>query len=281
MRQKFFLLIILFLFIVLPARAGGSENDTKVEVSSTASIIDDNPNYQKPFEQQRDSKTAITPKNSLFWGIFDDFPRNLFWAIISGFIGLLLVIVTDWLKKPILYCEKRDETNSPPNHPLGNFKIIHIRVRNKDRKYKNLPMAINTAFSTQAKCALVDKSRKEEFAGKWDNTPQPFISGIVQPDMTFVPPKIDIYPSNGIDDEYQDLAIGIKYDGEDEFHLFNMESYLYLNAQLKNPKWKFGIGQYKGAIVLSSLGQKYHAEFTLYNNSSKLDDFYLKINKAK
>ena len=140
-------------------------------------------------------------------GVFDDFGRNLFWATIGGFIGLLLVAVTDWLKRPVLLFEKGTEALATLNHPLGNFKIIHIKVRSKNRKYKYLPIATNTAFSTQANISLNDK----KFAGKWGNTPQPILLGQVQPDMIFVPPKIDIYPSNGTDDEFQEVAIGIKY----------------------------------------------------------------------
>lgn len=223
-------------------------------------------------------------------GVFGDLGHDIVWTLIAGilggFIGLELVGFTDWLKQPVLYCEKGGETPRNKKHPTGDFKIIHIKVRNKDRRYKNLWLLwikIGTASSTLAQITLKNKQKEESYAGKWTNNPQPILLGQVQPDMVYVPPRIDIYPSNGKDDESQEVAIGIKFEGEKEFYAFNMESYLYQSPDypaLRNPNLKFDIGEYEGILTLSSLGQKYRTTFKVHNPSKKLGDFHLEVIKA-
>lgn len=211
----------------------------------------------------------LAPKHDIFWTLVS--------SILGGIIGLGLVSLTDWLKTPILFIQKGSEAPAPPNHPLGNWKIIHIRVRNRKRKYKYLPIRTSTAFSTAAQIVITDNSNKKSFSGKWGSTLQPILSGQVQPDLTYLPPKADIHPSSGIDEEYEEVAVGMKYDGEDEFYGFNLQSYLYQNNKLKNPDLQFGKGEYVGKIVLSSQGIRYPLRFKVYNKSSSLNDFYLEV----
>lgn len=282
-----FLVTLFYLIFPLPVYAGGSTKTFSQTVTIDPTVFQPKGQLPSPTSNQdqqlfsliRSVQASVNNQSGIFGNLWHD----IFWTflsiiiggIVGGIVGLALVIITDILKTPILYCQKGSEADSPKNHPLGKWRIIHIRVRNKERKYKRIPINILTAFSTQAQIIIFNKPKNIEFSGKWGNTPQPIISGKVQPDMTFIPPKIDVYPSNGNDDEYQDVAVGIKYDGEDKFYGFCMQSYLHNN--LKHLSLSLDKGIYKGKITLASQGKKYHFSFTVYNESSKMDDFHLDV----
>jgi hypothetical protein len=180
-------------------------------------------------------------------------------------------MIVDALKTPMLYIQQGDVSASPPGHHLGTFRIIHVKVRNKKNRLRWLPIKVLTAFSTQAKITMHGKT----YVAKWASAPEPMTNNIPQINQALLPSKADIYPSNGYDDEFDQFAVGIKYDKEDEFYAFDNGSYLH-NLH-KNPALSFGLGTFEASVILSTLGDKTSYKVRVFNPTNTLDDFSLEI----
>lgn len=191
-------------------------------------------------------------------------------AVLGGIVGFLLVMLVDYLKKPIILFEKGSEHLNNQK----NWKFIHIRVGNFKRRFKYIPINTQPAFSTRAIISITDGKTSKMFVGRWTSKAQPIgdVGNIIN--IALVHPREDIHPSDR-KDEAVEIAVGLKYENENEFYGFNNESYLHTN--FKRQDLKFGIGQFNGEITLSTLGYKYSKKFQIHNSSKKREDFYLKV----
>lgn len=190
----------------------------------------------------------------------------------GGILAFLLVILVDYLKKPIILFEKGSEAIGGKKH----WKFIHIRVGNYKRRFKYIPINTQVAFSTRAVISITNGEDTKMFIGRWTSKAQPIgdVSNIIN--TALVHPREDIHPSDK-KDEAVEIAIGLKYENENEFYGFNNESYLHIDTGFKRQDLKFGTGQFNGEITLSTLGYKYSKKFQINNSSKKREDFWLKV----
>lgn len=206
-----------------------------------------------------------------FWAWFTETRiGDLLSILLGGVVGFLLVMLVDYLKKPVILFEKGSEALNSQKH----WKFIHIRVGNFKRRFKYIPINTQPAFSTRAIISITDGKTTKIFVGRWASKAQPIggVGDIIN--TALVHPREDIHPSDK-KDEAVEIAIGLKYENENEFYGFNNESYLHPN--FKRQDLKFGIGQFNGEITLSTLGYKYSKKFQINNSSEKREDFWLKV----
>jgi hypothetical protein len=188
----------------------------------------------------------------------------------GGILAFLLVMLVDYLKKPIILFEKGSEAIGDKKH----WKFIHIRVGNYKRRFKYIPINTQVAFSARVVISITDGEDTKMFIGRWTSKAQPIgdVGNIIN--TALVHPREDIHPSDK-KDEAVEIAIGLKYENENEFYGFNNESYLH--TDFKRQDLKFGTGQFNGEIALSTLGYKYSKKFQINNSSKKREDFWLKV----
>lgn len=297
MKNKFFILVFtLFLFsssaIAYASGSSAEETSTNSDALGTKPTKNSykNDESEKITYQYNPIKPAMNPDN-LFNKIFNGWEKEAFWAAISAIIAYALVVLVELLKEPQLYFDETiDKADIVPGSTSGRkWKFVHIRVRNFNRKFPQLiwiTPATQSAFSTKATIAIKDGLDEKEFVGRWDSLPQPIqLNGqnyVPDFNLALIHPREDIHPQSKSDEsnkEAKNIVIGLKYENEDEFYGFNNESYIYMAQDYKNNKYKFGKGEFKGKVVLSTLGLKREIGFTIYNNSSNLDDFYIEVDK--
>ncbi len=214
----------------------------------------------------------FTTSNKGEYGLFDIL-IDLIWAIVGGALGFGTVILVDWLKEPQLIVEKGSE----PYNSQANWKFIHLKVKNKARKFDWLPISTLSANAVKALIKLGDK----EYIGRWTSKAEPLIYGPggrpigFDPSSILITPREDIHPSTD-NTEVVEISIGIKSNGQNNFYAFNNESYLY-QPTLKNTKRQFGLGIYHGELILSTAGKKFVKKFKVFNTSSRISDFKLEM----
>lgn len=198
-----------------------------------------------------------------------NWPELLLGAFIGWILGLFSVLIVDYLKEPNLIFEVGSISSGDP---INKWRFIHIKVKNLKRKIWFSPFTTLSAFS----CKVVVKIENKSFVGRWTSKEQPIgnISDIIN--KALVHPREDIHPYTG---EYEavEVAVGIKYENEDEFYGFNNESYLPTHKDLKNMAYQFGKGEFDGEIVVSTLGKTYSQKFKVYNKSQRRRDFWLEL----
>lgn len=217
--------------------------------------------------------------------------KDIMLVVIGGIVAYGLVLLTDILKNPKLVFEIGSKNIGTMDNKKKH-KFIHIKVKNYDKKFqfiKLLQPTTQVAFSTKATIIIDDDGTEREFTGRWSNHPQllpkPFeVNGkVVQiPDINaLVQGREDIHPQprktkTGVN-ENKEVAIGLKYDCENEFYMFNNESYIYTSNNFKDDKFKFSRGVYEGMLILSTMGFQRIQKFRIYNESSKLEDFRVEL----
>lgn len=217
--------------------------------------------------------------------------KDIVLVVIGGIVAYGLVLLTDTLRKPKLVFEIGSENIGTMDNKKKH-KFIHIKVKNYDKKFqfiKLLQPTTQVAFSTKATIIMDDNGTQREFTGRWSNHPQllpkPFQANgkVVQiPDINaLVQGREDIHPQSRKTktriSEDKEIAIGLKYDSENEFYMFNNESYIYINNNFKDEKFKFSRGVYKGMLILSTMGFQRTQKFRIYNESSKLEGFRVEL----
>lgn len=217
--------------------------------------------------------------------------KDIVLVVVGGIVAYGLVLLTDILRKPKLVFEIGSENIGIMDNKKKH-KFIHIKVKNYDKKFpfiKLLQPTTQVAFSTKATIIIDDDGTQREFTGRWSNHPQlmPKLfqanGKVVQiPDINaLVQGREDIHPQSrktkmGISED-KEIAIGLKYDSENEFYMFNNESYIYINNNFKDEKFKFSRGVYSGMLILSTMGFQRTQKFRIYNESSKLEDFRVEL----
>lgn len=193
--------------------------------------------------------------------------------VFGGLIGLFTVIFVEKFKEP----ELSFDIGSIVDDPQNKRRFIHIKVTNKPKKIWFSPFTTNTATSSKASVKIEDK----QFIGRWTSKAEPVIYGpgnqpiAIDVNTVLVTPREDINPASNNED-YVEVAIGIKYDGDGTFYGFNNESYLY-QTNLKNTKYEFGTGSFIGEIAVSTLGKQYTHKFIVHNLSTSTQDFKLEL----
>ena len=217
--------------------------------------------------------------------------KDIALVIFGGITAYILVLLTDKLKEPTLTFEVGSAVTGSMENETKKHKFIHIRIKNYDKKFsfmKFIQPSTLVAFSTKATIIIKDNHQRK-FTCRWSNHPQFLPKVHTTPKGTITIPDInslvqgreDIHPqpreANTEINEDKEIDIGLKYEGEHEFYVFNNESYFYTNNDYKDNKFKFSRGIYDGKIVISTMGIQKSQKFRIYNTSNKLEDFKLEL----
>ncbi len=217
--------------------------------------------------------------------------KDIVLVVIGGIVAYGLVLFTDILKDPKLIFEIGSD-NTGTMDGKKKHKFVHIKIKNYDKKFpfiKLLQPTTRVAFSTKATIIIDDNGTYREFTGRWSNHPQLLpklfqVNGkVVQiPDINaLVQGREDIHPQSrktkpGLNED-KEVVLGLKYESENEFYMFNNESYIYTSNDFKDDKFKFSRGVYNGLFILSTMGFQRTQKFRIYNESSKLEDFRVEL----
>lgn len=254
--------------------AGGFSGSLINQKSQEVTFSEELNEILNPEMEEEPKKENNTQFSEGFWGI-KDWKTILISTIAGGLLGFGTVILVEWLKEPNIVFEVGTEDDDPTNQR----KFIHIKIRNLNKKFRYSP--INTSIASSAKALI--KIEDQQFIGRWTSKGEPLIYGpgnipiAVNPNEILVTPREDICPAPlGDDNEVVQVAIGMKYENENEFYGFNNESYLY-QPHLKNNKRQFGQGEFVGEILIYTLGNKYNKRFRVYNPTTNRNDFKLEL----
>ena len=181
-------------------------------------------------------------------------------AFIGWISGLFSVLIIDHLKEPNLIFE----VGSISEDSTNKWRFIHIKIKNLKRKCLYSPFTTTIAFA----CKSIIKIKKKSFVGRWTSKEQPIgnISNVIN--IALVQPREDIHPYT-VEQEAVEVAIGIKYENENEFYGFNNESYLPVHKGFRNMTYQFNKGEFNSEIIISTLGKTYSQKFKIYNKSKR------------
>lgn len=274
MIKKIVIAIFLFLMcamspnVVLAGGSLASDHDILIAEPSITEVSKKEQPLSYDYKNQEVSTKQIPGDNTSMF-------KDVVLLLLGWVLGFVTVVVVDWLKEPNLHFSV-GSVDDGKSQASNDWRFLHIRIVNRQRKFKFSPLITNPAFASKAIVTIDGKT----FAGRWTSKGEPLIYGTgrfpvgVDLNATLVTPREDIQPSDG--EEAVQVAIGMKYDGEPDFSAFNNESYLY-QPNLKNPKYNFGVGSYNGVIEILTLGKKYPQKFRIHNESSGRGDFWLEL----
>lgn len=225
-------------------------------------------------------RTAASDSNNV---TYKDIFLTILGTLLGGFVAFGLIIIEDKFRKPVIIFEVGSSTVDENSILKRKWKFIHIKIKNSNRKYRRIPIGTSTAFASKARISVLDNGTKKEYPARWTSKGEPIIYGegnkIIGVDVNsvLVTPREDIQPFDiSSNDEAVEVAIGIKYEGDNQFYAFNNESYLY-QPTLANTKYEFGTGVFNGEIILETMGYKYTKKFKVHNTSKLHKDFWLEI----
>lgn len=201
---------------------------------------------------------------------------QLITGLIIGSLGSLLAAgIYERLKSPSLHISVGERSDG--DRAGRKWRFLQVFVRNKKRIFPLLPTR-NTAYSCRAWIQFLDEKGTEilKLDGRWSSVKEPLvvvpISGAVGtiPDLSsiYIPPREDIPPGETVQ-----LAVGVKFEGEEEFYGFNNISYLF---DWKNPDSKVNLNLAKVVVNITSGENVWKKKFKVENPNSKRDNFILK-----
>jgi hypothetical protein len=169
-----------------------------------------------------------------------------------------------------------DESGRVRDETQGLHEFHHLLVRNQ-----NLPLVgRRPAWSAKAHIEVFDSAGKsviqDRVYARWTSQPQPLspvISGgaavsLLDPAKIVTGRKVDVHSH-----EDEQISLLIKFQGEDQCHIFSNESYRYPRWQ--NPAWRIPLGTFTvRATVFYERGSEI-ANFKLVNSGPNLDDVQL------
>jgi hypothetical protein len=113
---------------------------------------------------------------------------------------------------------------------------------------------------------------------RWTSQPEPLIpvvsygaaASLMDPAKLVTGRKVDVHSH-----EDEQISLVIKFQGEDQCHIFSNESYPY--SRWQNPTWRIPVGTFKvRATVFYESGREI-ADFKLVNRGPDLDDVQLTV----
>jgi hypothetical protein len=175
-------------------------------------------------------------------------------------------------------CIAIDESGRVRGNTNGLHEFHHLVVQNRSAI---VPFASRRpAWSTKADIEVFDAHDKPVIQGpvyaRWTSQPEPLIpvvSGgaamnVLDPAKLITGRKVDVHSHEG-----QQVSLLIKFQGENQCHIFSNESYPYPRWQ--NPAWRIPLGTFTvRATVFYERGQEI-ANFKLVNSGPNLDDVQL------
>lgn len=217
--------------------------------------------------------------------------KDLFFVVVSTILAYALVVIAESLKTPnFVFTEDQGSVDRMSIYKV-NHKFIHITITNYNKKTSRLPSFLlpDTLVALGTKTTITIKDRNDRtFGGRWSNHPQPLPNHQIVNNKIYEIPDVnalvqgreDIHPQprkmrNWNTNESKSVCLGIKWEGEKEFYLFNNSSYYY---GYKYPDSKFSKGTYNGRLVLSTMGIQKNIDFKIYNETTRLKDFKIELN---
>jgi hypothetical protein len=169
---------------------------------------------------------------------------DLLLALIGIYLAIVIPIGIAYLNEPAF-----DITVGDPIFREGNCQLVKVRIVSK-RNFVRDPRPLVT-FYTEGNTASITK--KLTLTGKWDSAPEPVLfwedsqaqHWDFQGWLTRVERAVDILPN-----KHEELAIAVKFRGEQEFYGFDPWSYRY---GWKHPSYKIaGLKSVKVSVEVTS-----------------------------
>jgi hypothetical protein len=162
----------------------------------------------------------------------------------------------------------------------GGFEqaaFYHLLVRNVRRRFGLLgPRAAWACHASIELTAEAGGFRILPIDGRWSAHPEPVAPAAGPSGQVLLLDHAKILTGRRIDVHGHmplELCIAIKFEGEADCYLFNNDSYVF--ARWQNPAWRFGLGDYRLRVTLSSEVGRDTFEFRLRNVGSSRDDLHL------
>jgi len=208
-------------------------------------------------------------------------------SIVIGFIfgiiaSTLATLMIDYGTRPLLKIFLDDSPRAQgqiPNQPPHEF--YHLKVRNVSAQWP-LP-GRRPAWSCKATIEIFDLNGTirvipETIVARWPSQPEPLLptlsSGhlynILDPARMLMAQKYDIHSHDN-----PKIDIALKYEGNQDCHVFSNESYLY--PMWQNPNWRLNNGTYNLRITLYYERGRKEFNFRLRNTGNTRGDFSIEI----
>jgi hypothetical protein len=171
-----------------------------------------------------------------------------------------------------------DESGRVRGQTQGLHEFHHLVVRNQR---EILPFASRRpAWSAKAQIEVFDSDGnpviQDPVYARWTSQPEPLIpivsggaaGSLLDPAKLVTGRKVDVHSH-----EDEQISLLIKFQGEDQCHIFSNESYSH--SRWQNPAWRIALGTFKvRATVFYERGSAI-ANFKLVNSGPNLDDVQL------
>jgi hypothetical protein len=173
-----------------------------------------------------------------------------------------------------------DEAGRVRGEAQGLHEFRHLVVRNE--RARLLYASRRPAWSAKAQIEVFDADGKRAIQSpvhaRWTSQPEPLIpvvsygaaTSLMDPAKLVTGRKVDVHSH-----EDEQISLVIKFQGEDQCHIFSNESYPY--SRWQNPAWRIPVGTFKvRATVFHESGREI-ADFKLVNRGPDLDDVQLTV----
>ena len=205
----------------------------------------------------------------------------LFLGFLLGIIASSVsVLIYEYASRPRLRTVMDDGGKAGGTHPDGGeYEFYHLKVCNLPAK-RPLP-GRKPAWSSSAHIEVFDlfgqRVIPDNIPVRWTSQPEPLERAIkdgqpvnlLDPAKLIMGRKVDVHQH-----EDQQIAVAVKFEGEDEFHIFTNESYLFPRWQ--NPAWRLGRGAYRVRVTVYYERGRSDDDFELINFGSRRHNLRLR-----
>jgi hypothetical protein len=191
----------------------------------------------------------------------------------SGIAALLYDYVTRPLLRVVI-----DESGRVRSQAQGLHEFHHLVVRNQPAPWP-FP-GRKPAWSAEAHIEVLNTDGTPVIQGpvyaRWTSQPEPLIPAVagttavnlIDPAKLITGRKVDVHSHQD-----QQISLLIKFQGEDQCHIFSNESYPYPRWQ--NPTWQIPLGTFRVRVTVFYERGLETREFHLVNGGPFLEDVRL------
>jgi hypothetical protein len=205
---------------------------------------------------------------------------GLFGGFVLGILGSTIAwVISEYLARPLLAISvdtNRARGQTAPENPPHEF--YHILVTNQPSRWPVPGRRPAWACTSTIEVFREDGKPAVEgrIIGRWTSQPEPVlpvvsegqVGGVVDPARLMQARKIDVHGH-----ATEAMAIAIKFEGEQDCHIFTNESYVFPRWQ--NPAWRLGPGRYRVRVTIFYERGRAQQDFELRNSGLSRDDVRL------
>jgi len=188
----------------------------------------------------------------------------------------IAAVLYDQVTRPRLLIEI-DPSGRVRSEDQGLHEFHHLIVRNRG-KYWTFP-GRRPAWSAKAQIEVFEANGASVIPrpiyARWPSLPEPLtqvvgggeVVNLIDQAKLLTGLRVDVHSH-----EDQQIALLIKYDDEDDCHVFANESYLYSSSHWQHPEMRIPLGTLKVRVTVFYDRGRNTAEFKLVNGGPKVED---------